>query len=337
MEHGSFKKFILPPDIEYQQLPLYSYSLLASFERLGPKVLVKKEEITITDTVLMGILVDCLLTCPKDLQNLFYIGTIRKPSEAMEKILDELYATTKKELFSEIPEQTILDICEVNNYYSHYKPDNRLKKIIADGEEYYNLLRQINGRYVITQEQKDTGDLIVNTLLTNPFTSYIFKTEEDEELFYQPCFKLKNIKCKPDILKINHTLKTIHIYDLKLTSFNEIDFDKAVLNFNYYLQATLYSQLIDQLIKQDNYFKEFSVESFEFLVINEKNLTPILWKFIDHLWEGNFMSKYRQIKPGWRTLINDIEWHKQNNNFTYTRDILNAKGRLLITSVSSDY
>lgn len=322
---------------EYRSIPYYNYSLLSSFENMGPKVLKDGEYFPPSDRQIIGSLVDCLLTTPDKIDDLFYYQEINKPTDAMCTVLQDIYNKTNINKFSEIPNEIILDTLIKYNYYNNYKPETKLNKVKTEGEDYYNILSIIKDKFIITKDQLEDAKNAVETLKTHEYTKHIFETGDGIELLFQPKFSVDidgyKVKGMMDIIKVDHNTKSIKIYDLKVTSLSELDFDKAVINYNYYIQATLYSQIIKELI---NYYKEYidyTISCFSFIIINEKNLTPIIWDFMDYLWEEEFITKYKQVKKSWRQLIDEIEWHKEKNNFSYPRYIIENKGKVLITSI----
>lgn len=46
-----------------------------------------------------------------------------------------------------------------------------------------------------------------------------------------------------------------------------------------YIQARLYWRIIRDNMDRDDYFKDFSLEDYKFIIINPKTLTPLVWEF----------------------------------------------------------
>ena len=85
----------------------------------------------------------------------------------------------------------------------------------------------------------------------------------------------------PDLLIINHENKTILPIDLKTSSHEEWDFPKSFVQWNYQIQARLYWRIIERNIKNDAYFKDFTLLDYLFIVVNRKTITPLVWNFDD--------------------------------------------------------
>ena len=48
------------------------------------------------------------------------------------------------------------------------------------------------------------------------------------------------------------------------------------------IQAKLYTKVLEANIKQDDYFKDFKIMPYIFIVVNRYNLTPLVWEFEDN-------------------------------------------------------
>ena len=47
------------------------------------------------------------------------------------------------------------------------------------------------------------------------------------------------------------------------------------------IQARLYWAIIRQNMDKDEYFKDFELLNYHFIVVNKKTLTPLVWEFPD--------------------------------------------------------
>ena len=62
-------------------------------------------------------------------------------------------------------------------------------------------------------------------------------------------------------------------------SLNEWDFESNFVKFHYFIQSRLYWRLLRANLDNDEYFKDFKLENFKFIVVNRKSLTPLVWEF----------------------------------------------------------
>lgn len=62
------------------------------------------------------------------------------------------------------------------------------------------------------------------------------------------------------------------------------------------IQARLYYRIIKANLEQDEYFKDFEIEPYRFIVVNKETLTPLVWIYPDTFKEGPLTyGKYNQI------------------------------------------
>lgn len=45
------------------------------------------------------------------------------------------------------------------------------------------------------------------------------------------------------------------------------------------IQAQLYAAVLKKNIEKDEYFKDFKIHNYRFIVVNRKTLTPLVWEF----------------------------------------------------------
>ena len=319
IERKSLKNLALNiTEEEYRADPSLSYSKLSSFFKQGPKALISNEKID-TPSLRMGSLVDCILTAPGEFDDRFYVADIDKFSDTIRKMTEDLFNPEVDEL-SLIDDETTLMILDSYQYQTNWKPETRIKKLIELGSDYYTVLKYSTGKIVITQQELEEAQSCVQTLKTHPFTYQIFDCNEDEEIFYQLKFKHTaaqiNMRIMTDIIKVNHKEKWIQVYDLKTTGKNEEQFEESFHSWNYWIQSGMYLMVVEKNIHKDEYFKDFNVLPFKFIVINKNNLTPLIWEAdSDYIYEEIF----KKYNTSWKRLLSDANWHLQNGKFDYSR------------------
>ena len=119
-----------------------------------------------------------------------------------------------------------------------------------------------------------------------------------------------------DILKINHKEKTIRPIDLKTSGKPEEQFEKSFLEYNYWIQGSSYPTILSEALLKDDYFKDFYLLPFQFVVINKNNLTPLIWEMDLQDTYDYIADKY---DTSWLILLRDANWHLQNGKFDYSR------------------
>lgn len=315
----------LVDETTYRNDNALSYSKLSSFFKQGPKALISTEKVD-TPALRFGSLVDTILTAPEEFDDKFYVADIDKFSDTIRKIVEDLF-NPEIESIGLIDDATILMVLDNYQYQTNWKSQTRIDKVVALGEDYYTVLRYSTDKIVISPKEFEEAQQCVMTLKTHPFTYQIFDCNEDEEIFYQLKFKHTsgqiNVRIMTDVIKVNHKEKWIQPYDLKTTGKNEEEFEKSFVDWNYWIQSGMYARVIAKNVAKDDYFSEFNILPFKFIVINRANLTPLVWEVNEvYIWD-EIVKKY---STSWKRLLLDANWHLQNGKFDYSRRSYENKG-----------
>jgi hypothetical protein len=233
-------------------------------------------------------------------QEKFAVADFKIPTDSIKGVIDWLLEYRTEEYFEDIPDDVILATCDLAEYQMRYKAETRLSKVKLEGEDYYNTVRQIGNRKVVSDEVYQEVLAVVGALKGQTHTSkYLQQTEEGSnvEFLYQQKFSTNldglDVRCMFDLIIVNHDRKIIIPIDLKTSSMLEYDFPKKYLENRYDLQSRLYCRILKNIIKGDEYFKDFKIGDFRFMVINKNNRLPLL--FIDEysFVEGNIEMKFK--------------------------------------------
>lgn len=328
----SIKELSLPiSEPEYRKLGGFSYSLLSKFQREGsPKVLITPSHDE-SDALRFGSLVDCLMTEPETLGERFLIKTFKAPPPSIISMMLYIYKECPNaKSFAFVPDELKLKALDLFEYGTSWLKATRLDRLNKQSI-YYTFLQEGEGKIVMTQEDLETANQCVNILKTHPFTSkYMGDGDPFEEnierlnqLKFSSSYKGQLIRCMFDRMIVDHNKKTIQPIDLKTTGKDEEKFCQSVLDWNYYIQANMYSQILLDVISTDEYFRDFSILPFKFIVINRVNKTPVTWTYplsrlnfrvID---EQEAILKKNKFKS-WTELIDEAIWHLTTGNFDYS-------------------
>lgn len=91
---------------------------------------------------------------------------------------------------------------------------------------------------------------------------------------------IKNLYDNKMLIVVNYEKKKVFPIDLKTSmSCAEWDFEDNFRKWHYYIQARLYWRIIRANMLKDDYFKDFSLEDYRFIIVNPKTLTPLVWEF----------------------------------------------------------
>ena len=326
----------------YRQDPAVSYSSLATFERDGASAIPFLKEKKSSEALRFGSLVDTMMTEPEELENKFLVADISKVSEAILTIVNNIYEGFDKSHnnLAMINRNTILMYVKNANYYPTWKDDTRIDKIINEGKDYFSLLGLAKDKMLITQQDYNTAQDCVEILKLSPYTTKYFSEDyfnSDIESHYQLKFKYSdnqvNVRCMFDRIIVDHKNKTIQPVDLKTTGKNEEDFEQSFLTWSYWIQSNMYSQILLWNIEMDDYFKDFTILPFMFVVINRYSRTPLVWKDNNYLTEGDRVDNSGKVHKYWIKLLKEFNWHVQNDIYNYSFSSIQNNGVRELTSM----
>ena len=105
--------------------------------------------------------------------------------------------------------------------------------------------------------------------------------------------------------------KAIYPCDLKTSSHYEWDFPKSFIDWCYFIQAQLYWEIIHQNLMKDDYFKNYKLMNYRFIVVNRKTKTPLVWEFEDtraitDLTYGDITLR------NWRNIVKELDNYLKN-------------------------
>ena len=272
----------------YRADPALSYSTLARYEREGFNNLDKLFDRVETPSLTFGSAVDSIITGgQEEFDERFMVAEFPSMPDSIVKIIKSLYkqyAGTYRSLLN-IPDSSIIRETEDQNYQMNWKPETRAKVIREKGTDYYNLLFVAGDRCIIdTQTYQDVVNA-VRVLKESSSTKLYFADdnpfEPDIERLYQLKFKGEfdgiTYRNMADLIIVNHKEKWVKPVDLKTSSHTEWDFYKSFVDWRYDIQARLYWSIIRQNMDKDEYFKDFKLLDYNFIVVNKRTLTPLVW------------------------------------------------------------
>lgn len=273
---------------EYRADPALSYSTLARYEREGFNNLDKLFDRIETPSLTFGSAVDSIITGgQEEFDERFMVAEFPSMPDSIVKIIKSLYkqyAGTYRSLLN-IPDNSIIRETEDQNYQMNWKPETRAKVIREKGTDYYNLLFVAGDRCIIdTQTYQDVVNA-VRVLKESSSTKLYFADdnpfEPNIERLYQLKFKGEfdgiTYRNMADLIIVNHKEKWVKPVDLKTSSHTEWDFYKSFVDWRYDIQARLYWSIIRQNMDKDEYFKDFKLLDYDFIVVNKRTLTPLVW------------------------------------------------------------
>ena len=284
----SFKDISLDiTEEEYRADPALSYSLLAKYERGGfnsiPTLFDKVESPSLT----LGQAVDSIITGgTEEFESRFFVADFPEISDTIVSIIKWLFDKYKSIYTSlnKIPNEYIIEATEQYQYYPNWRPETRAKVIKEKGEEYYNLLYLSDDKTILSNDTYNVVLSMVEALKESEATRWYFQDDnpfDNVERCYQLKFKHDfndiNYRCMADLLIVNHDTKEVIPIDLKTSYKHEYDFYKSFVEWSYSIQSRLYFRIIRANMDKDEYFKDFKLLDYRFIVVS-KDFKPLVWE-----------------------------------------------------------
>lgn len=292
---------------EYRGDSALSYSTLATYERVGFNGLSTLKDRKDTPSLTFGSAVDSIITGgEEEFNSRFMIADFPEMSDTMLKItkrLFELYGTSYNSI-SDIPANRIKAVTDELDYGKTWKTQTILDKVIPSCSDYYSLLFLAENKTILSSELYGKVISSVRSLKESDSTKWYFADnnpfDDSIQRFYQLKFKATldgiSYRCMADLIIVDHTNKKVYLIDLKTSSHTEWEFHKSFVDWNYMIQARLYYRIIKANLEKDDYFKDFKIEPYRFIVVNKETLTPLVWLYPSTFAVGELKyGRYGQI------------------------------------------
>lgn len=273
---------------EYREDSALSYSTLAKYERGGFNTLETLFDKVESPSLTFGSAVDSIITGgEQEFNDRFIVADFPEISSTITTIITAIFNDYKDTYINliDIPESIIIDYTNNFKYQLNWKLETRVKVLKEKGAEYYNLLYISNNKTLLDTKTYEDVQNSVQTLKESDATKFYFQTDnpfDDIERLYQLKFKSTfngiNYRIMADLIIVNHKEKWVMPIDLKTSSHYEWDFHKSFIDWNYQIQARLYWATLRQNMDNDEYFQDFELKDYRFIVINRKTLTPLVWE-----------------------------------------------------------
>lgn len=320
-------------ELTYRADPALSYSTLARYEREGFNNLEHLFDKVETPSLTFGSAVDAIITGgQEEFDKGFMVAEFPSIPDSVVKIVKDLFRMFGNECRSldYISDDVIIDTAARVGYQPNWKPETRAKVIKEKGSEYYNLMYVAGDRTILDTNTYQDVCNAVKALKESEATKFYFAEnnpfEPDIERFYQLKFKgeFENIpvRCMLDEIIVNHKDKTILPIDLKTTK-SVITFNHSFYQWGYFIQAQLYTYILYQNIKDDDYFKDFKILSYKFIAVDKSLLLPIVFNY-----EGNhsivpLIDSDGKERKSWRVLLKELNYYLTHSECKLPLDMWN--------------
>ena len=329
---------------EYRGLKLPSYSLLKRIDDSGPKALIFDKKLD-SEAIDFGSLVDCRLLSPQEFDNKFFIDATEKPTGQLLELADYVIANDGKYEQSNGDVMNISELIRLRDTYileyislqlnlfgSIKDSDKRVAKF--DTDLFWNYLaakRDSIGKTVFTPDILEESNDAVMVLKTHPNTAHLFSKSKNVEDFDQLALVSNingvDVKILIDKVRIDHENKTITPYDLKTMDFRSQFFKSNFIKFKYYLQGSLYKEVLSNWIKEELQLG-YALEDFKFIVYSRPDKYPSIWNMgLDWHYKGlnGFENIYGDHEKGVYELLDDYVFYINNPEVRVDRKIAQNK------------
>lgn len=337
------------PELVYRQHPALSYSGLSTYQNEGIAVLTE-HSFKSNAGMRFGSIEDTMLLEPEVFADRFVVIGPSRPKDDLLEVLEKCkeYLINNNNIHPDLStfDRTILEnIVEECGYgASNWKLTTKVDKCINEGKDYFPYM--FAKGELISKEDYSNALKCKEVLLTHPFTADYFNDANLGK--YQEAFnQLKFVgtitkdgidytyRIMVDRIIVDHEHKTIRQIDLKTTGKNEEDFPQSFVDFNYYIQAELYRDVLLSVIKKDPYYSEYTLLPFTFIPINRYNLSPIVYEYVPNIALERILA-YKK-KKDYITLTKEIMDFTTNPELQkyikskYSYDTIVNKGKKVIT------
>lgn len=305
---------------DYHDYPAWSYSKIAKYAKNGFAALATLDARTEpTPSMIFGSLFDCMMTRGKDATKSEYAVFERSVPDAERKVLDRLAATSSAERFGDIANAEIAGAAEACQYYPKWGYDAKYKHL-SEYSDYYEAKR--SGKTLVSRDDWSDAFNMMMIFRNDPYLKELFGTRSTEtvEYLYQtqfvtdytlPSGRVVPVKIMPDLLKINHEDRTVQPVDLKTSADPAWNFKENFIRFAYYIQAKLYSDVIESVMANDEELKSYTVLPYLFTDISRTDMVPVTYIY-DQTSEAQadgftFTSGEKTYSyKSWQTMLDEI-------------------------------
>lgn len=257
-------RFYYTPNTEieaYRKFPALNASKLKLLEN-GLDRYKEKEDVELSsDSILIGSIVDTILTSPEGSFEERYIvleENIEIPTEKKLDIVNKVFELVKEKdgdnINSEmiLYEDIIIDVLNNTDWYANRKLETRLTDVL-NSSSYFKFLVESDGKTIVPKKIYTKAMAVVDSLRANEQTAKYFVESAMSDKFkilYQVVIyfeivnpytnRVTNAKALLDFVVLDTEAKIIYIGDLKTTSGSCIEFKNSLLKYRYDLQSAFY-------------------------------------------------------------------------------------------------
>lgn len=274
----------------YRSDKALSYSTLSRYLKEGFNKLDTLFDKIESPSLTFGSAVDTYITDGKDaFEQQFAICDFPAIKDSVKQMVDALFNNFAYDNIEDIPTGDIIALTEELKFQLNWKPETRARVIKEQGIDYYNALVGAKDKTVLSIETGNAVFAAVRALKESPATKFYFADNDpfnqdivrEYQLKFKATFENVDYRCMADLLLTDHRTKTVIPIDLKTSSHTEWDFPKSFVEWRYHLQARLYWRIIRHCMDLDDFFRDYTLDDYRFIVVNKETLCPLVWRYPD--------------------------------------------------------
>ncbi len=329
--------------IPYRKIKAVNNSLMTMYEKdfrsfKNYWLYDQERESEVDESLMLGSIIDALLTKPNDFASLYYIFIAESPTGQMLTYCQELFKLRQKDLITS-QEELELKAYEIAGFKRDTVEKVR-ERFKIEGLAYYTACVSAIGKTVITQEQYNKAAEIVRSLQISDFTKSVInqKTIKNDTHNIEVINQLEiilniqnpnelSLKGALDKVIIDHNKKIIIPFDIK-SSASLNTFEISYYKYNYFRQGSYYTYLLKQWAVDKGY-ENYKIINFMFIVCSTTGQGNYIYKMSDRdlqLAELGGVTKHNQEIKGWRDLLEDIKWHIKEKKWDYPKKVYENNG-----------
>lgn len=303
---------------EYRADPAYSYSTIAKFSREGFEKLDSLFDKVESPSLLFGSMVDTLLTDGQEaFDERFFVADFPDIPDTIKKITDNVFDNLSDKYMSivDIPDQILISYIDMCDYRRNWLAETRCKVVKKEAQEYYSLKHLSDGKQVVSSKLYEDTLACIEALRTSEATRWYFAENnpfDGIQRYHQLKFKGEYegipLRIMADLIICDTKNKLIIPCDLKTSYKIEDNFYKSFIEWSYFMQASLYEEIIRQNLLKHEEFKDYKIADYRFIVISNNSRKPLVWewpltKCINEIKFGNLTL------PSWRDKVKELDYY----------------------------
>lgn len=216
----------------------------------------------------------------------YYVMDCKKPSDKILSIIQmvfDAHQRTKPEnepymvLTDDNLKEALIMAIDFHTYQPKWKPETRLSKIIEEGEAYYGSLIESMGKQILSLDEFEIINSIVDSILADETCGKYFKVPDEDknlDVYFQKIieFEIMGVPYHAllDMLVINHQSKTLQVIDIKTLADYTMMFPTSMRKRRYDFQVYFYTLAVAYMVNRISAFKDYTILEPAFIVETTK-------------------------------------------------------------------